>query len=65
MWSYTSTPPYAFVVYCLIVKHGDNFTFPPVKTAKLLLPSGIRTKILYAFVSSILIHVPYVTLTLI
>jgi hypothetical protein len=25
-WSYTSTPQYAFIVWCL-VKHKDNFTF--------------------------------------
>jgi len=25
-WSYTSTSPYVFMVYCL-VKHRDNFTF--------------------------------------
>jgi hypothetical protein len=25
-WSYTSTPPYAFMAWCL-VKHRDNFTF--------------------------------------
>jgi len=25
-WSYTSTPPYVFVAWCL-VKHRDNFTF--------------------------------------
>jgi len=26
-WSYTSTPPYAFMAWCL-VKHRDNFTLP-------------------------------------
>jgi len=26
MWSYTSTPQYGFVAWCL-VKHRDNFTF--------------------------------------
>jgi hypothetical protein len=26
-WSYTSTPQYAFMAWCL-VKHRDNFTFP-------------------------------------
>jgi hypothetical protein len=25
-WSYTSTPPYVFMAWCL-VKHRDNFTF--------------------------------------
>jgi hypothetical protein len=25
-WSYTSTPPYVFIAWCL-VKHRDNFTF--------------------------------------
>jgi hypothetical protein len=25
-WSYTSTPPYVFMAWCLI-KHGDGFTF--------------------------------------
>jgi hypothetical protein len=25
-WSYTSTPQYVFMAWCL-VKHGDNFTF--------------------------------------
>jgi hypothetical protein len=27
MWIYTSTPPYAFMTQCLIIKHRDNFTF--------------------------------------
>jgi hypothetical protein len=26
VWSYTSTPQYVFMAWCL-VKHGDNFTF--------------------------------------
>jgi hypothetical protein len=26
VWSYTSTPQYAFMAWCL-VKHRDNFTF--------------------------------------
>jgi hypothetical protein len=26
MWSYTSTNPYAFIVWC-VIKHKDNFTF--------------------------------------
>jgi hypothetical protein len=25
-WIYTSTPPYTFLAYCIIVKHKDNFT---------------------------------------
>jgi hypothetical protein len=38
-WSYTSTHPYVFMVWCL-VKHGDNFTYSiwwGVKVTKLLL----------------------------
>jgi hypothetical protein len=27
MWIYTSTSPYAFMAYCLLVKHRDNFVF--------------------------------------
>jgi hypothetical protein len=27
VWSYTSTPPYIFMVWCLI-KHRDSFTLP-------------------------------------
>jgi hypothetical protein len=26
-WSYTSTPQYAFMAWCLVKKHRDNFTF--------------------------------------
>jgi hypothetical protein len=29
MWIYTSTSPYAFMAYCLLVKHRDNITFLP------------------------------------
>jgi hypothetical protein len=27
MWIYTSNSPYAYMAECLIIKHGDNFTF--------------------------------------
>jgi hypothetical protein len=26
-WSYISTPQYAFMAWCLVKKHRDNFTF--------------------------------------
>jgi hypothetical protein len=26
-WSYTSTPQYAFMAWCSVKKHRDNFTF--------------------------------------
>jgi hypothetical protein len=26
-WSYTSTPQYAFMAWCSVKKHKDNFTF--------------------------------------
>jgi hypothetical protein len=29
MWSYTSTPQYVFIVWCL-VKHSENFTLTPL-----------------------------------
>jgi hypothetical protein len=29
-WSYTSTPPYVFMEWCL-VKHGDKFNFEMAK----------------------------------
>jgi hypothetical protein len=32
IWVYTFTPPYIFVVRCLINKHRDNFTFPITNT---------------------------------
>jgi hypothetical protein len=31
-WSYTSTPRYAFMAWCL-VKHKDNFTFIGIKSS--------------------------------
>jgi hypothetical protein len=31
VWSYTSTPQYVFIAWCL-VKHRDNFTFTCVNT---------------------------------
>jgi hypothetical protein len=36
-WSYTSTPQYVFMAWCL-VKHGDNFTFT---YTVLILPSHL------------------------
>jgi hypothetical protein len=38
-WSYTSTPQYVFMAWCL-VKHRDNFTFLPLPS-----PAGNRTSI--------------------
>jgi hypothetical protein len=41
MWSYTSIPPYIFMMWCL-VKHRNNFTFRLPSTVGVCLMPPVR-----------------------
>jgi hypothetical protein len=52
MWIYTSTPPYAFMAYCLLIKGRDSFTsivsYLRLVRGGVLLPSGFPAKTTFA-----------------